>query len=133
MASDVVKLIAEHDDVLRGRYRWERLVGRLLENAAGPPVELRLSIYNLGISGGSPHTYATNFQHIGVELSPDVMMCIFYEGNDFKVHEENEKEAEPSAPSMLTHPCPSTQPCRRCPWQSTPPWVSATTASSRNA
>ena len=43
-----------------------------------------ISIYNLGMSGGSPVSYAETLKRFGVELHPKLVFCMFYEGNDFR-------------------------------------------------
>ncbi len=43
-----------------------------------------VSIYNLGMSGGSPVTYLDTLQKFGVGLKPKVALYMLYEGNDFR-------------------------------------------------
>lgn len=43
-----------------------------------------VSIYNLGMSGGSPVTYLDTLQRFGVALKPKVALYMLYEGNDFR-------------------------------------------------
>ena len=43
------------------------------------------SVYNLGISGASPSYYLNVLQAYGLELKPEVVICMLYEGNDFRV------------------------------------------------
>ena len=52
---------------------------------------LGVSIYNLGLSGSSPHTYTNNLLAYGVALRPSTVICMFYEGNDFKVHADRKE------------------------------------------
>jgi len=49
-----------------------------------------LSVYNLGMSGSSPMQYLANFNGVGIPMAPRHLVCMLYEGNDFrdiKVHE----------------------------------------------
>ncbi len=41
-------------------------------------------LYNLGMSGGNPSTYVETFEKFGISLSPKLVCCMIYEGNDFK-------------------------------------------------
>ena len=59
---------------------------RQLEHSLGRPV------YNLAISGGSPRNYQNHFLAFGTELSPRVVLCMVYEGNDLKVHSADRRE-----------------------------------------
>lgn len=43
------------------------------------------SVYNLGISGGKPSYYLSALRAYGLSLSPRMVICMIYEGNDFKV------------------------------------------------
>lgn len=43
-----------------------------------------VTIYNLGMSGGSPVTYLDTLQKFGVALNPKVALYMLYEGNDFR-------------------------------------------------
>ena len=42
------------------------------------------SVYNLGMSGGSPVTYVNTLEEFGIGLGPKVVICMLYEGNDFR-------------------------------------------------
>ena len=42
------------------------------------------AVYNLGMSGGNPITYVETLEKFGLRLSPDIVMCMLYEGNDLK-------------------------------------------------
>lgn len=42
------------------------------------------SLYNLGISGSSPTYFLNAFEAIGLDLSPQMVLCMVYEGNDFR-------------------------------------------------
>jgi hypothetical protein len=48
--------------------------------------ETGCSVYNAGISGGTPRQYLANFVSFGVELEPRLVIVLVYEGNDFKRH-----------------------------------------------
>ncbi|MHC4293107.1 MAG: alginate O-acetyltransferase AlgX-related protein, partial [Planctomycetota bacterium] len=43
-----------------------------------------LTVYNLGMSGGSPLTYLDTLEKYGLALSPKTVICSIYEGNDFR-------------------------------------------------
>ncbi len=42
------------------------------------------TIYNLGMSAGHPGTYLETLKKFGPELSPKTVICLLYEGNDFR-------------------------------------------------
>jgi hypothetical protein len=41
-------------------------------------------VYNLGMAGGNPDTYVETLRKFGIRLSPEVVVCLLYEGNDFR-------------------------------------------------
>jgi hypothetical protein len=43
-----------------------------------------LSVYNLGMSAGYPSTYLETLRKFGLALSPKTVLCMLYEGNDFR-------------------------------------------------
>ena len=43
-----------------------------------------LKIYNLGMSGGNPVSYFELIKRFAPMLSPKIVMCVLYEGNDFR-------------------------------------------------
>jgi len=43
-----------------------------------------LSVYNLGISGAGPVHYLEALKRFGPELSPRIVICMLYEGNDLR-------------------------------------------------
>jgi hypothetical protein len=43
-----------------------------------------LTVCNLGMSGGSPATYLETLKRFGLQLSPKTVICMIYEGNDFR-------------------------------------------------
>jgi len=53
---------------------WPVLLGR----------QMGLSVYNLGMSAGHPGTYLATLKRFGPELSPKTVICMLYEGNDFR-------------------------------------------------
>jgi hypothetical protein len=42
------------------------------------------TVYNLGMSGGNPLTYLETFKRYAVPLLPKTVICMLYEGNDFR-------------------------------------------------
>lgn len=42
------------------------------------------NVYNLGISGGSPVTMLETLKKFAIDLSPEIIVCMLYEGNDFR-------------------------------------------------
>ncbi|MAE63855.1 MAG: hypothetical protein CMJ18_06240 [Phycisphaeraceae bacterium] len=42
------------------------------------------TVYNLGISGGSPRYYLAALRNHGLALQPETIICMIYEGNDFR-------------------------------------------------
>jgi hypothetical protein len=50
------------------------------------------SVYNLSVSGGHPGTYLESLRQFGLALSPKVVLCTIYEGNDFR--DSNYKETK---------------------------------------
>jgi len=42
------------------------------------------SVYNLGMSGSDPADYLATLERYGVALSPKIVLCLIYEGNDFR-------------------------------------------------
>ncbi len=43
-----------------------------------------LAVYNLGMSGSSPMQYLANFNGVGLPMKPRHLVCMLYEGNDFR-------------------------------------------------
>ncbi len=43
-----------------------------------------LSVYNLGMSGYDPLKYAASLARFGLDLQPRYVLCMLYEGNDFR-------------------------------------------------
>lgn len=67
-----------------------------------------LTVYNLGMSSGHPGTYLETLKKFGPELSPNIALCLLYEGNDFR--ESNFEEAN-SLSNQIEH-CFKTSPLR---------------------
>ena len=44
----------------------------------------KVSIYNLGMSGGSPLTYLETLKKFGLQKEPNAVIYLLYEGNDFR-------------------------------------------------
>lgn len=42
------------------------------------------TISNLGMSGGSPVTYLDTLKKFGIDRKPETVICLLYEGNDFR-------------------------------------------------
>lgn len=51
------------------------------------------TVYNLGMSGTSAAGYLQTLQDIGLSLKPKAVLCMLYEGNDFR--DSNFKEEDP--------------------------------------
>jgi len=44
----------------------------------------KLTVYNLGMAGGHPGIYLETLKRFGITLSPKMILCMIYEGNDFR-------------------------------------------------
>lgn len=55
-----------------------------------------LTVYNLGMSGYDPFHYLESLKEVGWALKPRVVLCLFYEGNDFRSDKTDEKRKRPS-------------------------------------
>ena len=44
----------------------------------------QLTVYNLGMSAGNPVSYLETLSKFGLQLSPKIVLCMLYEGNDFR-------------------------------------------------
>lgn len=62
----------------------------LLEELSG------LSVYNLGMSGYDPMHYRAALETHGLALSPRYVICLLYEGNDFRSAKTDRKRLKPS-------------------------------------
>ncbi|MBN2136262.1 MAG: hypothetical protein JW720_00495 [Sedimentisphaerales bacterium] len=54
-----------------------------------------LAVYNLGMSAGHPCTYFETLKRFGSELAPKTVICMLYEGNDFRSSNYEEKDTLP--------------------------------------
>jgi hypothetical protein len=52
------------------------------------------TVYNLGMSGGNPVTYLETLKKFGLELTPKMVVCMLYEGNDFRDSNFSRKKTE---------------------------------------
>jgi len=58
------------------------------------------TLYNIGVSGTDPLDYFMTFERFGVEKKPNTVICMIYEGNDFRAdgrpedRMRNEKEGK---------------------------------------
>jgi len=59
------------------------------------------TVYNLGMSAGSPVTYLETLKKFGLELSPKTVICVLYEGNDFRSSNFSQKKIK-RRPSLRT-------------------------------
>ncbi|MFQ5591054.1 MAG: hypothetical protein ACE5HE_07830 [Phycisphaerae bacterium] len=55
-----------------------------------------LSVYNLGMSGYDPFHYLHSLKRYGLALKPRVVLCMVYEGNDFRSTKSDLKRLHPS-------------------------------------
>ncbi len=56
-----------------------------------------LSVYNLGMSGYDPLNYLASLKEYGLSLQPRWVLCMLYEGNDFR---SAKSDAERTSPSL---------------------------------
>ncbi|MHC4742087.1 MAG: alginate O-acetyltransferase AlgX-related protein [Planctomycetota bacterium] len=57
--------------------------------------ETDLKTYNLGMSAGHPGTYFETLKKFQPELSPKTVVCLLYEGNDFREYNYRSKQTIP--------------------------------------
>lgn len=55
-----------------------------------------LSVYSLGMSGYDPLHYLESLKHYGLDLEPQYVLCLLYEGNDFRSAKTDRKRLKPS-------------------------------------
>ncbi len=55
-----------------------------------------LSVYSLGMSGYDPSHYLASLREVGLALKPRVVICMIYEGNDFRSAKADRKRLKPS-------------------------------------
>jgi len=60
-----------------------------------------LSVYNLGMSGYDTFHYLESLKEYGLALSPRYVVCMIYEGNDFRSAKSDRKRREPSFSAKL--------------------------------
>ena len=69
------------------------------------PVQLAratgLSVYNLGMSGYDPYHYLESLKERGLALQPQFVVCLLYEGNDFRSAKTDAKRRNPSLSKSL--------------------------------
>ncbi len=53
-----------------------------------------LAVYNQGMSGYSPVHYLASFEEVGAGLSPGYVVCVLYEGNDFRSKRGDDKPTD---------------------------------------
>ncbi len=62
---------------------------------------LGISVYNLGMSGYDPFHYLESLKEVGLTLKPRIVLCMIYEGNDFRSIKTDEKRKRPSISMRL--------------------------------
>lgn len=62
-----------------------------------------LSVYNLGMSGYAPLHYLESLEEYGLALKPRYVLCMLYEGNDFRSAKADRKSRKPSLSKRLNH------------------------------
>ncbi len=55
-----------------------------------------LAVYNLGMSGYDPLHYLESLKRYGLKLKPRYVLCLLYEGNDFRSAKTDRKRLKPS-------------------------------------
>jgi hypothetical protein len=71
---------------------------RVTDEDAWPALLARntnLKTYNLGMSSGHPGTYFQTLEKFAPELSPKIVVCLLYEGNDFRDGNYRPKDTVP--------------------------------------
>ena len=58
-------------------------------------------VYNLGMSGTSPAGYLDLLKEYAFPLRPKIVLCMLYEGNDFRDSNFRGLDAEPPRPSLM--------------------------------
>ena len=67
------------------------------------------TVYNLAMSGGYPDSYLQTLRTFGLGLSPKIVICLLYEGNDFRDSNFRQK----TGPAEIINSCIRTSPIRR--------------------
>lgn len=60
-----------------------------------------LTVYNLGMSSYDPSLYLASLRAYGLALQPRVVICLLYEGNDFRSAKADRKRRQPSLSRRL--------------------------------
>jgi len=60
-----------------------------------------LTVYNLGMSGYDPFHYRHSLEQYGLALKPSYVVCLLYEGNDFRSAKSDSKRLKPSVSSRF--------------------------------
>ncbi len=60
------------------------------------------TVCNLGMSGYDPFHYLESLRRVGLRLHPRLVVCVFYEGNDFRSSSSDEKRRNPSLSKKFT-------------------------------
>lgn len=60
-----------------------------------------LTVYNLGMSGYDPLHYLASLERYGLALKPRYVLCMLYEGNDFRSAKSDRKRKNPSFSKRL--------------------------------
>ena len=60
-----------------------------------------LSVYNLGMSGYDPLQYRESLKEIGLSLKPRFVLCMLYEGNDFRSARSDRRRMKPGFSKRL--------------------------------
>ena len=61
-----------------------------------------LTVYDLGMSGYDPLHYLESLKEVGLALKPRMVLCLIYEGNDFRSDKTDEKRKHPSLSMRFT-------------------------------
>lgn len=62
-----------------------------------------LTVDNLGMSGYDPLHYLESLKDVGLALKPRIVLCLIYEGNDFRSTNSDEKRKRPSLSMRFTN------------------------------
>ncbi|MCH7525828.1 MAG: hypothetical protein IID39_00180 [Planctomycetes bacterium] len=62
-----------------------------------------LSVYNLGMSGYAPVNYLASLKEYGLALEPRYVVCMIYEGNDFRSTRKVLEEQRPQRDQRIKH------------------------------
>jgi len=59
------------------------------------------TVCNLGMSGYDPFQYLASLREVGLGLKPQVVLCLLYEGNDFRSTKSDARRANPGLSKRL--------------------------------